>query len=203
MPKYYLELQELLLWVEFFSALVAVLYYKSLRHSYWKWFAIYLVIVFVQELFWSQFSDYFSRDFKQDYYGIFAIPMQYIFFYWLFALRSLKNKYLFIICLLLYCSTIPLRLFFKDTNAIESISMAVGIALLALLTLMELIKQIKDDNILKFKENKMFYINIGVILFYIGTYPFYAFYKLLFYEHIEIWNIYFLYNRISVCFCLL
>ena len=63
---------------------------------------------------------------------------------------------------------------------------------------MEFFKQIKNDDILEFSKNKMFYINIGLVLFYVGTLPFFGLYKLLIKE-IEIWNGYYLYFMVSNC----
>ncbi len=67
-----------------------------------------------------------------------------------------------------------------------------------ILVFLEFKKQIQNDDILAFPENKMFYINIGIMLFYVGTLPFFSLYHLLLKEP-EIWNIYYLYFLISNC----
>ena len=48
------------------------------------------------------------------------------------------------------------------------------------------------------QRNKMFYINIGIMLFYVGTLPFFGLYNLIVKEP-EIWNIYYLYFLLSNC----
>jgi len=200
MLEYYSYIGNLLLGIEFFSALVSIFYFQKVKHSHWKWFAIYLIFIFIQEFFWK-FTPSFIGIRKQDYYVFFGIPIQYLFFYWLYAFKSLKNRKLFIICFLVYSITyIPLEIYFKKIDVVYSLNLTVGTILLTLLIVLEFIKQIKNDDILKFKENKMFYINIGVILFYIGTYPLFAFYD--FFSkgtYTNIWNIYFLYFLITNC----
>lgn len=199
MKDNYIILQNLLLGIEFLAALIAFFYFFKLKNTYWKWFSIYLIIIFIQECFWF-FNDSGFGITKQKYYALIGIPIQYLFWYWLFALKSLKLKKLFYTCVVLYLLTyIPIELYFKELEIVYSLNLTVGTILLGMLITLEFKKQIKTDNILKFRENKMFYITIGIILFYIGTYPFFAFYKELKGQYIEIWNIYYLYFRISIC----
>lgn len=133
------------------------------------------------------------------YYTFFGIPIQYVFFYWLYAYKSLKQKKLFFIFLLIYISTyIPVGFYIEKIKLSYSINLTVGTVLLSFLVVLEFIKQIKNDNILEFNRNKMFYITVGVILFYIGTYPFFAFHDILIKDqYIDIWNIYYIYFLVS------
>lgn len=66
-----------------------------------------------------------------------------------------------------------------------------------LLVILEYYKQITSQEILNFNKNKMFYINLGITLSYIGTLPFMAFLSLLV-KYKEIWDMYFSYFLISV-----
>jgi len=197
MLNYYPNIKVLLLAIEILTALVALAYLFKLKNSYWKWFSVYLIFIGVQELFWYFNTSLISL--KQEYYVYFGIPIQYLFLFWLYASKSLKNKKLFLICLIIYLLTyLPLEIYLKKINVVYSINLTVGTLLLTLLIILEFKKQILNDDILKFRENKMFYINIGLILFYIGTYPFIAFYDTLSHKpYIAIWNIYFLYFLIA------
>jgi hypothetical protein len=69
-------------------------------------------------------------------------------------------------------------------------SYTIGAFLLAIMVYLEFVKQIKSDEILNFKQNKMFYINIGVLLFYVGTLPFFAFDKYLYHNLNSLWSLY-------------
>jgi len=93
---------------------------------------------------------------------------------------------------------LPVELYFGKIDLVYSINLTVGTILLTFLVVLEFIKQIQNDNILKFKQNKMFYINIGVILFYIGTYPFFAFENVISQApYIDMWNAYYMYFLVS------
>lgn len=198
MYESYPKLKYLLLGIEFFSALVAILYYSELKHGYWKWFILFLIIISLQELTWFDSNNILSLK-KRNYYTYFGIPFQYLFLYWLYAYKSLKKLKMFFLCSLIYLlSFLPLELSGVRVRVLYSLSSNMGNIILMFLVVLEFLKQIKNDNILNFGHNKMFYINIGVILFYIGTFPFFAFYHELL-ENVSIWNAYYLYFIISNC----
>ena len=192
-------LGKMLLGIEFLTAIIAFAYFFKLKSTYWKWFCVYLIFIFLQEFYWY-FNSHFYDIRKQEYYGLFGIPIQYLFFYWLFAMKSLKRKKLFLSFSVIYLLTIVAELFLNALDIVYSLNLTVGTLLICVLVVMEFIKQIQTDNILKFSTNKMFYINLGVILFYIGTYPFFAFYDILNLEaYKSIGDLYYLYFKISIC----
>ena len=125
--------------------------------------------------------------------------MHFSFFDWLYAIKSLKKISLFWSFTIIYfLSFIPIELYFSKLKVVYSFNIVIGTILLMVLIFMEFFKQIKNDDILEFSKNKMFYINIGLVLFYVGTLPFFGLYKLLIKE-IEIWNGYYLYFMVSNC----
>ncbi len=196
--NYYPEMHHILLGIQLLCALVGLFYIKELKNSYWKWFPVYLTFIFAQDIFWTLRPSE-MRDFSEEYYAFVGIPVQYLFLFWLYAYKSLNNEKLFYSFALIYLLTyIPTELYLGKIDLVYSINLTVGTILLAFLVVMEFLKQIKNDNILEFRKNKMFYINIGVILFYIGTYPFFAFENVLSQEpYIALWNGYYLYFLLS------
>jgi len=191
-------LKVMLLICEFLAAFTGVIYLLRLKKSYWKWFSIYLIIVFLQECFWMNNSS-FDKEYQIVYYIFLGIPLEYIFLYWLYAFKSLNNKKLFLISVLSYVIVLIILYFFKGLYEIYSLSINVGTIILVGLIILEFIKQIRNDDILKFKENKMFYINIGLILFYVGSYPFQVFGKELQESHLNVWNVYYAYFLVANC----
>lgn len=182
-------LNSALVLVQFITALIGAIYLFKLKNSYWKWFSIYLIIIFIQECFWK-FNVSIDNQYRVAYYVFFGVPVQYLFLYWLYALKSLKNKNLFLLSVIGYVLAIGASLFLKNINEVFSISISIGTIILLGLIILEFIKQTKTDNILKFKENKMFYINIGLILFYIGSFPLHVLGPELYKNHYDIWTMY-------------
>jgi hypothetical protein len=180
----------LILLAEFFAAFVALIYFKNVKNTYWKWFAIYLIFIFMAEAF----SKWVLDDFiylRKYYYNFFVIPIEFIFIYWLYGCKSLINRKLFLICIFIYSvSFIPYLFSSYKMQLINSLSYTIGTLIVTVLVLLEFLKQIKSDKILNFKENKMFYINTGIMLFYVGTLPFYAFNKILYENSKNLWSNY-------------
>jgi hypothetical protein len=191
-------LTTVLLYLEVISAGIALSYLKKINNTYWKWFILYLVIVSLSDFFISDIVSYLKIE-KQYFYAYAIIPIQFIFFYWLYALKSLKSKGLFLSFIGIYIlSFIPIELYFEKLRVVYSFNYTIGTFLLMILVFLEFKKQIQNDDILEYKKNKMFYINIGTMMFYVGTLPFFGLYNLIIKEPF-IWNIYYLYFLISNC----
>lgn len=183
-------LHKFLIVIEYFASLTAVLYYKKLKNSYWKWFVIYLVIIFFNE----NFGDFICKLLnisRNSFYNYYGIPIQFIFFFWLYALKSFQSIYLFLTTLFIYLISLLLNQYLiENFSVFQSFSYLAGTILLFLLIAIEFIKQLRSSDIISFKENKMFYINLGVFLFYIGSSPFYSLYPLLKTENVNVWRFY-------------
>jgi len=190
--------QQLLFGTELLAAVVGAFYLKKLKHSYWRWFSIYLIVIFLQELFWGKISE-LDRYYHLLYHIVFGVSIQYIFFYWLYAYKSLKKRRVFTwMSTILISATAVLLFIAKPEEALKFTTNLGGIFLIVLL-IFEMVKQIKNDEILKLKENKMFYINMGMVLFYIGSLPFQALSKELYEGYRTVYDVYYLYFLVSNC----
>jgi hypothetical protein len=177
-------------YVEFICAIVGTIYYKRLKDTYWKWFVIYVVFIAIVELINIYVLVHFPNN-RKYYYGFFVIPIEFLFLYWLYAKKSLQSTKLYWISNTVYIAFYILNLFtLNQVRYISSMTYTVGVFILAIMIYLEFMKQIKSDEILNFKTNKMFYINIAVMLFYIGTLPFFAYDKYLFENMNELWENY-------------
>jgi hypothetical protein len=181
------------------SVVIGAFYFLKLKKSYWRWLSIYLIVIFLQESFWRFNFFKFEKEYRVAYYVLLGIPLQYIFLYWLYAYKSLKNNKYFFISISIYFITLIFTLLYKNMDEVLSISTNIGTFLLIILLVLEFVKQIKSDRILKFKENKMFYINIGLILFYIGNYPFHILGPELYNNYLDLWNLYYVYFLVTNC----
>lgn len=188
----------LLHYCEFIAMISSVLYYDKVKNTYWKWFTFYLIYIFIYEIT-TCFVQSHSNIEVINYLAFIQIPIEFIFFFWLFACKSLERKNLFFIAVTVYLGSFFIESQISNTKFIfKSINNFIGTIILLILVILEFIKQIKSDSILLYKENKMFYINIGVILFYIGSMPFMGLYNYIMKEP-EIWNNYYIYFMLSNC----
>ena len=176
-----------MVFAEGIAALTSILFYQKIKKTQYLLFSLYLIFIFISEML-SRLG--YLPIAKTSYYNNTVIPIEFITFYWLYAWKSLNNKKLFFIFTSLYLlSFIPNELYFTKNKVIYSFNYTFGSFLLMFLVIMEYYKQVNSDNILNFAKNRMFYINLGVTLFYIGTLPFWAFYFPLL-EHRELYDIY-------------
>lgn len=192
-------LNTILLISQFLAALVGCIYFLKLKNNYWKWFSLYLILIFLQEFFWIKTS-FFSQEIKQQYYLLIGMPLEFLFLFWLYALKSLKKKNLHKLFTFIFIVSLSLIAYNNDrTSNAYSLVLNIGTFLLIILVIIEFIKQINNDDILKFKENKMFYINLGVVLFYFGSFPFHVFQKYLYKDYTLFVEYYYIYFLISNC----
>jgi len=196
MTEFQRILQELLVWTEGLAAFISIIFYRRVKDQYWKYFSYYLVLMFLCESVGKWGENFFTYS-KPAFFNYFVIPAEFIFFYWLYAAKSLGRPNLFYILSLLYlCSFIPGEYFFNGKKIIFSLNYTFGCLLLMILVIMEYYKQINSSEILNFSKNRMFYINLGVTLFYIGTLPFWTFFTYII-KYKEIYSVYFAYFLIS------
>ena len=181
--------------LELSACITGFLFWNKIRHSYWRWFPVYLGVIILTEVA-GEYLLYVRYDLKLNIavYSYFGIPIQFLFFYWIFYRQfkhTNKSKWplislaIYSICLitdLLYISKI--KFYF------ESFSYTVGCLFLLILLLIYFSGFIKSDEIIKYKASIMFWVTLGLILFYVGSMPFFAFRKALYVEHKDFFYIY-------------
>jgi len=188
-------LQDSMIWVEGIAALISILYYSRIKNQYWKYFSYYLILMFLCEAI-GKWGENFIDYSKPNFYNYFVIPVEFIFFYWIYAAKSFGKPKLFYVISALYLISLIFGDIFSTKKIIMSFSYTFGCLILMGLVIMEYYKQINSSNILNFSRNPMFYINLGVTLFYIGTLPFWTFFAYII-VYREIYHIYFSYFLLS------
>ena len=192
MAELQLFLKQFLYFSEGMAAVVAVLKYKKFKDSYWKWFIYYLIFIFIAETV-SKFILCYFTSYRSYFYDFVVIPIEFIFLYWLCSFRSLANKKLFwVSCGIFMFSLLPYFVF-EGSSVVNSFNYIVGTFLLSIMIILEYNKQMKTDDILRFRENIMFYINTGACLFYVGTLPLFSFNGLIWKDKDIFYNYYLLF----------
>lgn len=171
------------------AGIVGIIKFSKFRNSHWKWFIYYLVFIAISELL-CRFAFSYFPNFRTYYYDFFVIPIEFLFLYWLYSYKSLQRKKLFWVCSGIYILSLFPFFIFEGSQVVNSFNYIVGTFLLSLMIILEYNKQIKTDDILSFRENMMFYINMAVGLLYVGTLPFFAFQDLLAKDKVILLNYY-------------
>jgi hypothetical protein len=168
--------------IKFFELLAAVagfITWNKWKNSYWKFFPVYLAIITVCEFVGHFFAVRLMLNAVNNLYA-FVIPLEFLFFCWLFY-KYLPQKHkwtaitgagCYILALIIEKITIPGPGYF-----FKSMSYSVGNIVILLLTVLFFINLFISAEILLFRRNIMFWVSIGLIVFYLGTYPFFALYN--------------------------
>ena len=79
MSKYDLIRYTLLI-IELLACITGFIYWKKLRGTFWKWFPVYLLVIVIIEII----APYLDASLNNNLYRFFGIPIQFLFFCWLF-----------------------------------------------------------------------------------------------------------------------
>ncbi|MBK8610825.1 MAG: hypothetical protein IPL84_13030 [Chitinophagaceae bacterium] len=181
--------------LELATALTGFLFWKKIKDSHWKWFPIYLGIIFLTEMTGEYFL-HVKADLKTNIavYSYFGIPVQFFFFYWLFHQQfknTNKSKWPLISAAVYFISLVADLLYISKIQFyFESFSYVIGCVFLLVLILIYFNRFIKSDEIIRYKSSMKFWVCIGLLVFYVGAMPFFAFRKALYVDNKDFFYIY-------------
>lgn len=171
-------LKNLLLFAEIAAFITALVVYRKFSRSHWKWFIIYLGFIVLAEFLGKLFTRYNTADAKIILYDYIVIPVEFLFFIIMYWFESKpKGKTLFpILAATIYIISIVINftIFREEKFFIHSFSYTVGTLMLLILSVHYLFQLSTSDAVLTFKTNICFWVSIGLILFYVGSIPFFG-----------------------------
>lgn len=180
--KYYL--QHILYLLELISCISGFIFWKKIKTSFWKWFPFYLAIIVIVELTADYFTYTDNSAFRNSMYNNFSIPLEFLFFYWVYyrCATGKKKKTLVILCTVIYLIGFILdQVNFSKTNYFfDSFSYSIGNLVLLVCIISFFFQLLNSNDILHYKTSMIFWVSLGVLIFYLGSLPFYGFYNLLY-----------------------
>jgi hypothetical protein len=166
---------------ELIACVVGFIYWKKIKNTYWKWFPVYLGILFLVEMTGKVLRLVFhDNETNTALYRYFGIPIQFLFFFWLFycyfSNLNKKDKRWPLTGAAIYIGAwFTEWLFFEKVKAwFMSFSYTMGNIVLLVLVILFFIRFINSEMILKYRESLMFWVCLGLLAFYLGTFPYYA-----------------------------
>lgn len=173
---------------------VGICFWKKFRNSYWKLFVFYLGLICVNESLGLYLISIKRQSLNYNLFLFWGIPLQFLFFFWLFGRQAeqKQDKILPLISTLIYIIAWSIEiLFLKGVKMwFFSFSYTLGNLLLVILLINYLLKFINSDKILNYKNNMMFWVAIGIAIFYLGTLPFFALRNTLYYQFRDVFYVY-------------
>jgi len=182
---------------EIIACITAWLKYAQLRKTYWAAFPFYLSFIVL-----SEFAGYFLKElfpkhpeYNTHYYGYFEIPVEFLFFFFVFymAIPKRANRLLIVICTVIYLLVwlAEIKYVAENVNSFYSLSYTMGNLLLLILILMFFINLATSNEIVHFRENMLFWVSLGLMIFYLGSFPFYGLFDVMIKKHEQLMERYY------------
>jgi hypothetical protein len=167
-------------------------YWKKIRHTHWKYFPFYLAAIVLFELTGKYLTYIRQNHLKVNMYNYLVIPLQVFFFIWLFyrELAHTRFKKLPLAAAGIYgvCWVADVWVLKKKTLWwLSSFSYSLGVLLLLVMILAFLYLLANSSEVLFLKTNMMFWVCLGLVVFYFCTLPFFGIGNYLYYNHPKIY----------------
>ncbi len=162
------------------SCIIGFIYWESVKKSYWKFFPLYLLIVTTSEI--ARYLPIYGFKIESLHFLLInIIPIEFLFFFWLFYKNSQKKSHLFIGSAV-YLIAFLIENIWADTmksNYFSSFSYSIGNIILLFFILEYFYRLMNSDRILNFKKERMFWVALGLLVFFLGTFPYFGLYNLM------------------------
>ncbi len=190
-----MDILEIALYIsEFIAYIFGFLYFKKVKGTLWQYFPFYLLFILVAETLGYISKVRNNIVFNQNLFQYVVIPVEFLFFFWLFYESfSLKwQKYFSLGSSLIYLSIVILNsvLLKNKVFAFFSISYTVGNLLLLIQILIFYVQLISGNELLNFRTSRLFWVSLGLLIFYLGSFPYFGLIHELYKSHYEVYLAY-------------
>ena len=169
---------------ELLASIVGLVNWQKIKHDYFISFPIYLLLIAILEIicFWrlgelAKILDVFI-----------LIPLEFLFFFWLFYKNSQKKR-LILIGSFVYLISFIVEIFIAERinkGYFLSFSYSIGNIVLLVFILQYFYYLVFTERILFFYRERMFWVALGLLVFYLGTFPYFGLYNLLVTKHFKL-----------------
>lgn len=155
------------------------IYWNKLKTTYWKYFPVYLFCIFLCEMAGKYMKLHGMKEANKLFFNHFVINAEFLFFYWLFyrSFSRSKNKKVAFAFICIYITGVFMDMGYvsKYEYWFSSFTYALGVVLMLILIALYFIQlATSDEAILQVRTNMLFWICVGLLFFYVGTFPYYG-----------------------------
>lgn len=162
--------------------------------SYWKSFPIFLIALAILDKSGILINKYLGHSYIVYYFTLFIIPFQIIYYLWVLNKNMKTERRLHYIGLAVYfLSLIAEVLFYRTSKSPYFLSLSYTIGNFVLLaSILRYFYQLSiNEKILTFFRERMFWISLGLLIFWLGTLPFYGIFNFLYDSYPDIFHYYY------------
>lgn len=181
--------KEALIGFELFAGMIGLVKMYNIIFSYWKYFSFYLILIAILEMiyYWLIYSLGYKTA-GNILINFIIIPLEFLFFCWLFYKNSQQKKLILIGSIIYILSFIAEILLAEQLKSYSffSLSYSIGNIVLLVFILQYFYYLIFTERILFFYRERMFWVALGLLVFYLGTFPYFGLYNLLVTKHFKL-----------------
>ncbi len=162
-----------------------MLYTKKQPKTYWTSFPWFLILVGIMDGVGLLINYTLIKSYPKlnlFYYQLFVIPFQVIYYFWIINQNILTNKRLYYIGIIIFLISIILECFTLvnlEGYWFNSSSYMVANLLLLAHILRYFHQLSKNDRILFFYKERMFWVSLGLLIFWLAALPFFGIFNYL------------------------
>lgn len=164
---------------EALAAIAGCLTWNKWKRNYFKWFVIYLLIILIFELS-THLLVFFKMLEEVILVKQIVVPIEILFINWFFYKTLIGSKKKIIIAgAAVYLTALILEKTLVDAAGyyFQSLSYTVGNLFILVYLILFFIEFANSEKILAFKKQTIFWIALGMLIFYLGTFPFFGLYN--------------------------
>lgn len=168
------------------TGIFGLFYTRKQPKTYWTTFPYFLISLGILDgtgLLINKFFLQKNPNLNLYYYQLFVIPYQVIYYFWLINENIVTSKRFYYISTVIFLISVIAEYFtLINLNGYYFNSFSYMIAnLLMLAHIMRYFYQLsKSDRILSFYKERMFWVSLGLLIFWLGSLPFYGIFNYLF-----------------------
>lgn len=191
--------------LEIIACLVSFIYYNKLRPTYWRWLPFYLLFIVCLESVSRYLSNTQHYSLQLSMYKYIGFPVQFLYFYFVFYKDSYfeKSRKWVLAGTVIYLAAVIMEAVFLSSKYywFHSFSYSVGNIALLVMLLAFFLRFVQEKELLDFSQNLMFWFCLGLLLYYLGTFPFWALRNVLIMKYRSIFETY-LYAFFILNYCM-
>ncbi len=169
----------------FLVAIIGLLKWNDVKKNYWKSFPLYLLIIALGE--YIRFFELSISTIQTRLIQL-TVPIEFLFFFLLFY-KNIQKKLPIIIGSVVYIIAFLVESLWFDTmksNYFMSFSYSIGNIILLIFILQYFYILIYSDRILYFYHERLFWVSLGLLVFFLGTLPYFGLYNLMLSKYFDL-----------------
>lgn len=163
--------------MEGLACITGFLCWARLTPKFWRVFPFYLLVITCCEFAgWYMNSHQLQLPAKLMY-NYLVIPLEFFFLYFLYfhvLAKEFRTTVLALAALFIIAFITEYVLLLNVKWMWRSLTYITGSLTILILSVIFLLQTIRSEAVLSYRRQPFFWVNLGVILFYVGTFPYYA-----------------------------